>query len=124
MSEIMLPDVAAASRVPFDGALTVRNAEQIHARLLESLRDNATVAIDCAGATDVDLSFVQLVLSARNSATASGKSLSLVSPATDALSETLRRAGLLGVAGASERADQLFWFHREAADGEDDSHRR
>lgn len=124
MPEIMSSDPTAAGHVRLDGALTVRNAAGIHQRLRESLRQHATVTLDCDAATDVDLSFVQLVLSARKSASLSGKSLSLVAPATDMLAGTLRRAGLLGVASASEGADHLFWLHKEAVDGEDDSHRR
>ena len=124
MPEIMSPDPTAAGHVPLEGALTVRNVAEIHSRLRESLRQYSTVTIDCNAATDVDLSFLQLVLSARKSATVSGKSVSLVSPATDMLSETLRRAGLLGVASASARDDQLFWLHKEAVDGKDDSLRR
>jgi anti-anti-sigma regulatory factor len=123
MPEIATPELPEPGRVSLGGALTVRNAEEIRSRLLDALRQHPTVRIDCTAATDVDLSFIQLVLSARKSAAATGKCLSLTPPATDVLSDALVRAGLLGAAD-DKPVDRLFWLNKDTVDGEDHSHRR
>jgi anti-anti-sigma regulatory factor len=117
------PGVAGPARVAMTGALTVRNAEHIHQRLLQAVRDHHDVVLDCANASEIDLSFIQLVLAARKSAAAAGKTLSVAAPTTDLLADTLRRAGVLDTADAPA-ADQLFWCNKGPSDAEDHSHRR
>jgi DNA-binding transcriptional ArsR family regulator len=90
--------------------LTVRLAKQIRARIIEALGQFPSVTIDCSGATEVDLSFIQLILSARKSASASAKTLSLAQPADGALLEALRQAGLVAPAEREPVADQTFWL--------------
>jgi hypothetical protein len=106
---------AASGQLTLVGALTVRNVGQIHADMLDVIRRHAHVRIECSAASDVDLSFIQLVLSARKSAAAAGKTISLAHPARGALLVRLMQAGLVGLdADQSERA---FWHHKENTDG-------
>ena len=110
MSELLMHELAVTDHLKFSGPLTVRVAKPIRARIIEALRQFPSVTIDCSGATEVDLSFIQLVLSARKSASASAKTLSLAQPADGALLEALRQAGLVAPAGREPVADQTFWL--------------
>lgn len=124
MSDFVMLDLSASAHISMPESLTVRDAEQIHVRLVQAVRDRQSIVIDCSAATEIDLSFIQLVLSARKSARAAGKALSVVPPSDGLLADVLRRAGLLGAPDAAPAADQLFWFHKEATGGEDRSHSR
>lgn len=108
-----MPDAEVSQgshRLTFGGALTVRHADRIHESFVDALRQHHHVVVDCAQATQVDLSFVQLVLSARRSAAAAGKRLSLATPAAGDLLDILRRAGLATPAGAAPLPGQDFWL--------------
>jgi len=110
MSELLMHELAVTDHLKFSGALTVRIAKQIRTRIIEALRQFPSVTIDCSGASEVDLSFIQLVLSARKSAAAFAKTLSLAQPAEGALLEALRQAGLVAPVGCPPVADQTFWL--------------
>lgn len=110
-----MPEVEVSQgthRVTFAGALTVRHADHIHASFVEALRQHRHIVVDCSQAAQVDLSFVQLVLSARRSADAAGKRLSLAEPAAGDLLDVLRRAGLAASPGGPPLAGQEFWFEQ------------
>ena len=110
MSELLMHELAVADHLKFSGPLTVRVAKQIRTRVIDALRQFPSVTIDCSGASEVDLSFIQLVLSARKSASACAKTLLLAQPADGALLEALRQAGLVAPAGHQPVADQTFWL--------------
>lgn len=59
---------------------------------------------------EVDLAFVQLLLSARTKARIEGRMFRLQSPASGSLLSTLERAGLLNDAVED---DVAFWLHRK-----------
>lgn len=130
MSEFMILDLAQPAqsfvepaRVAMTGALTIRNAEHLHARLLQAVRDQRNVILDCSKASEIDLSFIQLLLSARKSAAAAGKTLSIVHPPAELLADTLRRAGIADSAETSA-PDQLFRRNQGSNDVEDHSRSR
>lgn len=118
MSEFVMLDLSAPTYVSMPSSLTVREAEHVHACLVEAVRDRPTIVLDCRAATEIDLSFIQLVISARKSARAAGKTVAVVPPADGRMTEILHRGGLIGATDALP-ADQLFWFHKEASGGED-----
>ena len=94
MPEDATPSAAEGGRIAFSGELTIRNAEQMHTRLLDAVHRCPAVTVDCAAATDIDISFIQLVLAARKSAEAAGKVLSIAPASADRLAVAMRRAGL------------------------------
>jgi len=114
-----MPEAAEAHRLVLDGALTIRNMPSIHSRVLDAIRRHQTVQIDSAGATEVDLSFVQLLVAARRSAALEGRSLSLTDPATGPVLDTLTRAGLLDPKNPDLSGNEAFWLCKEASDGKD-----
>jgi hypothetical protein len=124
MSDFVMLDLSASGPVSMLASLTVRDAKQVHACLAQAVRDRPSIVLDCRSATEIDLSFIQLVLSARRSALAAGKSLSVMPPTGGLLSDVLRRTGLLGASDSVPSADQRFWFHKEMPGGEDHPHSR
>lgn len=105
---------ANVTRIEFDGPATVRKADALHAKLSEALSQSDQIEIDTTATTEVDLSFVQLVLAARKSALAAGKRLTLSAPADGAMRDTLVLGGFLTTAEGSD-PDMDFWLNRETA---------
>ncbi len=99
-----------AGRVELTGAAGIREAEQIRSSLLEAVRQHNRVVIDCTRAASIDISIIQLILSARKTAAAAGKTVALARPADDSLLDTLLHAGLVNPKGGSPAADQTFWL--------------
>jgi ABC-type transporter Mla MlaB component len=116
------PHEPASGDLTLVGALTVRNIRQIHDHMRDVLHQHAHMRIDCQAASDIDLSFIQLVLAARRSAEAERKSMSLAHPASGVLLERLTQAGLVGP--DANQTEQDFWFGKEIADGKDHPHGR
>jgi ABC-type transporter Mla MlaB component len=114
-----MPEATEAHRLVLDGALTIRNMPSIHSRVLGAVRRYQTIHVETAGATEVDLSFVQLLVAARRSAALEGKALSLTDPATGPVLDTLTRAGLLDPSNPDLSGNEAFWLCKEASDGKD-----
>jgi anti-anti-sigma regulatory factor len=91
--------------VTFSGAIDVRSIEEAFAKIKHAYGP-AGLEIDLAEVTDIDLTFVQLIESARRSAAESGTALRLAAPASGFVLETLQRGGFL-----SEPPDErtIFW---------------
>lgn len=99
------------SRLDFCGPLNIKTVEECHERLSAelSLRP-AELLLSVAADAAVDLTFIQLIESARHSARQGGLSLALAEPAAGHLEEALRRGGFLQAAD-----DRAFWLkHAEA----------
>lgn len=99
-----------ATVVDITGAANVQTITEIHRELLQGLQQNRAVELQLGSAADIDLTFVQLVESARRYAAAEGKTVALSEPATPGFREILQRGGFLAAA-----ADRAFWLH-EAGD--------
>lgn len=109
MSDLLMHELPVRDRVVLGGALTVREIKPVHARIAAALRQYATVTLDCSGASAVDLSFIQLVLSARKSAQAAGKTLALAQAAQGPLRAALLQAGM--ISDEAPAPDQAFWVN-------------
>lgn len=105
----MASNIPAEGRLVLAGALTIQSVEAVRAQLLV-MSDQPVIEIDCSAATEVDLSFVQLILAARVSAQQMGRIVTLAQPAAGALRDTLRRGGFIGPDAGQERSDQAFWL--------------
>jgi hypothetical protein len=91
------------------GPQTIREAAQTHAALLEALRDHPDVALDCGAVTEVDLSFVQMIVAARRGAGGMGRRFALLHPPGGPLLGVLVRGGLLGDPAAPAATDPDLW---------------
>jgi hypothetical protein len=117
----MPQETAANVHLVFDGALTMRTVETVQATLRAAIGapSGATpadpaptgIAIDCSAATEIDLTFIQLLIAARVSTSAAGRRLGLAPCPEGVLLDTLTRGGfrLVPEPGGG------FWFTGEAA---------
>ena len=112
MPEDMAPEVAERGRLAFVDTATIRDMPRIHAVLCDALSANQELTIDCAAVTEIDLSFIQLILSARKSAAAAGKRIAVIPPDGTLLTDLLVRAGLLASAEETRSGEQSFWFDK------------
>lgn len=83
-------------------------AAELAERLLQALAEASDVVIDTAPVAAADISFVQVIESARLTAVAQGTALRLAAPAGPALRQVIEVAGLLWT---QDPADRAFWFH-------------
>ena len=100
------------SEVQFTGEITVRTIVAAREKLAESLRQSVSVLLNIGSVASVDLTFVQLIESARLSAARDGKTLGLTSAATGPVLEALQRGGFLGARAAEQSG---FWLEPSGA---------
>jgi hypothetical protein len=113
MPEGMNPGAAESCRINFAGVLSIRDGERLRATLLEAVRGHSQIEIGFDGVMSADLSTVQLILSARKTATSTGKSIALARPADGCLLDTLQRAGLVTPEASNPASGQAFWLKQE-----------
>jgi hypothetical protein len=80
-----------------------------------ALEQDGPLAIDCAEVSEVDLSFLQLLLAARASAVQRGKTIGLAAPLNAELLDTLTRAGFRAVAEPAIGDTETFWMDGDPA---------
>lgn len=98
------PDV-----IHFEGPLNVRSIQPAHRDLLARLEANQSLVVDLPETVEVDVSFIQLMESARLYAASKSKTLSLARPAGASLRDVLQRAGFMDRLTPDRAA---FWFHQ------------
>ncbi len=96
----------------FSGLATIPHVTEAWTRLCAAVATGGDVAVDVSGVTGADLSFVQLIESARAACARQGAALRLTAPAEGALRDVLDRGGFLDGADA-ERLQ--FWTHAGVA---------
>ncbi len=92
--------------IEFSGELCIREIGAAHARLTAALQGQAAVVLAIDDQATVDLSFVQLLESARRTADEDGGAVSLAGPATGDLLEVLQRGGFLNTGRG-----RAFWLN-------------
>jgi len=98
--------------IAFTGPATIPHVAEAWTRLSEAVAAGGDLCVDVAEVTGADLSFVQLIESARASCARQGAALRLAQPAEGALRDVLDRGGFLDGADA-ERLQ--FWTHAGVA---------
>jgi anti-anti-sigma regulatory factor len=90
----------------FEGSLTISQAEVIQATLLDVLQRHSAVQIDCSVVEEIDVTFLQILISASRMALASNKNLHFSSPPAGLLADAITRCGFpLPVSGMTSVAD-------------------
>ncbi len=89
---------AAGTSLRLDGELTIYRAAEVKQLLLDSLHGAAAQEIDLSGVTELDTAGVQLLMLAKRSAEAEGRTLHLAnhSPAVLDVFQLLDLAGYFG----------------------------
>ncbi len=62
--------------------------------MTNALSENEGIIIDCSSAAEADLTFIQLLISARHTAEALNKTLSLIAPEEGVVMAAAGRAGI------------------------------
>jgi ABC-type transporter Mla MlaB component len=91
--------------VKLSGSITVGSIQGAFEEIKNAFGP-AGLEVDLSGITDIDLTFVQLIESARQSAAKAGAAIRLSAPASGFVLETLRRGGFLS---DPPDARTLFW---------------
>ena len=100
--------------LPLKGSLGLRDVARLAEELERLLATPSPITIDCAELADVDLSIVQLLISARRTAIAAGRSLTLRHPSDGSLERLLKAAGILAGDGSPLTSDGQFWINAKA----------
>jgi ABC-type transporter Mla MlaB component len=98
--------------IAFSGPATIPHVADAWTRLSAAVAAGGDLVVDVSGVTGADLSFVQLLESARASSAQQGATVRLAQPADGALRDVLDRGGFLDGANA-ERLQ--FWTHAGVA---------
>jgi MFS superfamily sulfate permease-like transporter len=98
-----------STSIKLDGHLTLRAASTHHAALLGALTSHKSVIIDFDDDVQIDLSFLQLIESARIYADTAGRTISIAKPASGQLHDLLDRSGFLQTMSPK---DARFWLHQ------------
>jgi len=115
----MTQDTAMGVRLVLEGALTIHTVESVRATLREAIEppSGANLSIDCSTATEIDLTFIQLLVATRVGGQLLGRAVSLAAAPDGALLNTLTRGGFAVVrdSEAGPGTPGAFWFKGEAA---------
>ncbi|MBB3646846.1 hypothetical protein FHX14_003045 [Rhizobium sp. BK619] len=96
---INLPDV-----------LSIRSASELYSKFIDEFDSNDTIVVSISESAEADLSFIQLIESARRQAKADGKTFKLSMPARGSVLKVLERAGFIE---SFDEEDENFWLHKE-----------
>lgn len=96
--------------VQLSNSLIIKNISEVHNVINLRLAEDSDIILDIPKDAEADLSFVQLVESARMDARATGKKLRLAHPATGSVLKVLERGGFMDAQSAE---DATFWLHKE-----------
>lgn len=113
----MPQDTAADVHLVLDGALTMRTVDAVRSTLRAAIDsppgDSALprIVIECSAATEIDLTFIQLLIAARVSTQAAARRISLAPGPDGELLHALTRGGFRVV----PEPGGGFWFTGEAA---------
>jgi hypothetical protein len=90
--------------------LSIRNVLDLSATISSEIESKYRIILEIPSSAEADLSFVQLVESARRQAKLQGKTLTLSSPVGERILKVLERAGFVEAFTAE---DAKFWLHKE-----------
>jgi anti-anti-sigma regulatory factor len=101
----------ADTLLSFDGRLTVERAGELRAAFSDALARSDSLTVDVRGATEIDVTFFQLLFAAHRAARSAGKTLVLSPDHPPAMRAALRQAGLCEHAGlCTDTAEPCLWI--------------
>jgi len=88
--------------------LTVAYADQLHEQIAEALQNHAKIALDCSAATEMDVSFLQILLGASRIVDSTDKLICLSTPPSGLLAETITCCGFVLPAEETTTLSAIF----------------
>lgn len=77
-----------------EGNLTIARAPALQELISNAISNDDQIIVDCSNATEADLTIIQLLISAKHTAAAFNKSLSLIAPADGVLAAAICRSAV------------------------------
>ena len=99
----------SAHTLKISGDAGLRNVQDIAGLLRQALEKHSAVTVATDGLTSIDITILQLLVAARKSALASGKTLTLRAPSNGVLHRLLVQTGFVGTDGKSRTPEGEFW---------------
>ncbi|ACI56533.1 hypothetical protein GGI64_003928 [Rhizobium leguminosarum] len=90
--------------------LSIRSASELYSKFTDEFHGKDTIVVSISESAEADLSFIQLIESARRQAKADGKTFKLSMPARGSVLKVLERAGFIET---FDQEDASFWLHKE-----------
>ena len=91
--------------------MTVERAAELKESFREALSSSSTIEVDVSGASEVDITFLQLLYAAGRAALAAGKSLTIPPVPPPAMAMALRAAGLCRHVGLCAQTEEpCLWM--------------
>ena len=103
-----------AHHIALEGDLGLRDATRLSEQFRDALAKHSAIVIASKGLTGIDISILQLLVSARKTAVAAGKSLTLEAPPGGVLHQILLKAGFARRRRHSPDAEGDFWTSPQA----------
>jgi anti-anti-sigma factor len=100
--------------VTLEGELSVRKVADMKQRLEKALAGSKPVILKTHTLTGIDAAALQLLVAARKSALASGKSLSIDTPKGGVLHKALAQLGLMPADADPADAEVAFWMGQKS----------
>ncbi|OBZ92309.1 hypothetical protein ADU59_27850 [Pararhizobium polonicum] len=97
--------------IDLPGKLNIRNINNVHDVIYQKLKSGKSILISVPKNAEADLSFVQIIESARIQAKSSGIHILMSNPAEGSVLDVLERGGFKESFSAE---DKKFWLHQEA----------
>lgn len=114
--ELSIDKKTKTGRMVMTGALTLDQIGQIRDTLRKALADVKTLVVDVEGASEIDLTFLQLLCSAHRSATAANKSLSLSGGHNPAMQKAIADNSYARTTGCRlDKTNTCLWVERKDA---------
>lgn len=95
--------------VEISGEAGLRSSRDIAAMLTDALANHSNVAVDVSKTASIDVTILQLLVAARKTALAAGKSLRLHAPAEGVLRQALINTGFVSADGRPLTPEGTFW---------------
>lgn len=104
--------VAERTSIAFDlgEAPGIKTAGELRDRLASAIGSQQSVVISAGALSSIDVSTLQLLASAHQTAAAAGKSITIEAPAGGVLAQTLARLGFTGADGTPLAPEGSFWL--------------
>ena len=84
---------SAVTYLKLSGRLTTPTSDDTHRAMQKALEEREKLVLDCSGASEVDVSFLQLLVAAQRAAERSHKTIAFSAPPQGVLADALLRCG-------------------------------
>ncbi len=113
MSDFRMHEQESSGELILGGDLTIANAPKIREALIRALERSAHVSVSVEDAAVMDLSFLQLLCSAHQTAVAGQKTFSIKNGHTEEMEKMVRDSGYLRTCGCSrDSTGTCLWMRR------------